>query len=493
MTTTRGALLCLLAAFGPGSVTSGIAQQAPKNLEATVISPTKVTLTWTPGVNAKGHRVLRGVGTAPLSLIGWIPSPGARYEDTNAPTATKVVYQLVATYNGYPNASSNKATVSTVGGAATASTPPPAPTSTPSPTSVPSSPVTTPAPTVTLAPVAIQTATLPVTRLAPAAPGATSSTASAASAPVSGRYRVVANGFSVIKQGHSHHDDVYGGFITLHYDRQSGQLKNQDARRTKVLGDINGRVFGETDGGDFKRLRAGTASGTGGLKDGDSYPNAANARIRGPQSAPPNRETFPFEVWTGDLTNTSDAVIILPTLWSRDGKTEPIGNWENAEIAAASQIWWDPAVQEGLRGTSLGVISPPGSATPNGNVQFNTLVKALGGAFLAGVGAPWALGFVFNPSTFDPSARDRPIGLDPNMPGVPRRAIVLTREMIEQALNGPKPLLLPTMVVPYYPAWILPYLDVPVGVIPVLLSDYVPPPGDPLKWTYVMYLQVERM
>jgi hypothetical protein len=270
----------------------------------------------------------------------------------------------------------------------------------------------------------------------------------------------------------------------LHFDRQTGQLKNQDARRTKVLGDINGRVFGETDGGEFKRFRAGTASPTGGLKNGDSYPNAANARIRGPQAAPPNRETFPFEVWTGDLTNNSDAVIILPTLWSRDGKTEPISQWENAEIAAASQIWWDPTVQEGLRGTSLGVISPPGSATPSGN----PLGRLAGAAFQAGLGQPWALAVLF-----DPSAKDRPIGINPQARGLPRRAIVLTREMIEAALNGPKAPLSPTMLVPNYPASMLAYLDVPVGVIPVLLSDYVPPPGEPLKWTYMMYLQVERM
>ena len=457
------------------------AQQAPKDLRATVVSPTKVALSWTRGVNAKGHRVLRAVGTATLAVIKWVPSPGDSYIDATAPTAPNVVYQVVATYNGSPNASSAKVTVSTAGGASTATASTPAPSGTPAPTSpatVPSSPVSS-APAVQATLIPLSTAQLAPTRLAPAA-------------AVTGKYRVVANGFSVIQQGHSHHDDVYGGFIMLHFDRQTGQLKNQDARRTKILGDINGRVFGEPAVSP-DRLRAGTASPTGGLKNGDSYPNAANARIRGPQGAAPNRETFPFEVWTGDLTNNSDAVIILPTLWSRDGKTEPFDGWQNAELAAASQIWWDPAVQEGLRGTSLGVIAPPGSATPNTNAEFNAFIKTLGGAFLAGVGAPWALGFVFNPSTFDPSTKDRPIGLDPNARGVPRRAIVLTREMIEQALNRPKALLLPTMVVPYYPAWILPYLDVPVGVIPVLLSDYVPPPGEPLKWTYVMYLQVERM
>lgn len=489
--TLRTTLCRTLFGIGVSGMAVGIlplaAQQAPKNLQATVLSPTKVKLTWTRGTNAFTHRIFRGVPGS-LQPIAWVPTPGAAYTDAGATPGTELVYQVMGKYPNSPNAYSEKIRVTTPAATNTAvGTPPAGSPSASSPAAIPSSPVLTAAPvlrTATLAPVGVATAAPPPATLTPAAP--------AAATPVTGKYRVVANGFSVIQQGHSHHDDVYGGFIMLHFDRQTGQLKNQDARRTKILGDINGRVFGEPAVSP-DRLRAGTASPTGGLKNGDSYPNAANARIRGPQGAAPNRETFPFEVWTGDLTNNSDAVIILPTLWSRDGKTEPFDGWQNAELAAASQIWWDPAVQEGLRGTSLGVIAPPGSATPNTNAEFNAFIKTLGGAFLAGVGAPWALGFVFNPSTFDPSTKDRPIGLDPNARGVPRRAIVLTREMIEQALNRPKALLLPTMVVPYYPAWILPYLDVPVGVIPVLLSDYVPPPGEPLKWTYVMYLQVERM
>ena len=462
------------------------AQQAPKDLEAKVESPTKVTLTWTPGTNAKAHRVLRALGSAPMHTIKQLPASGASYTDASAPTAPNVVYRVVASYNGSPDARTPKVTVSTAGGGAPTTASTPAPSGTPaSPATVPSSPVAA-APAVQATLIPLSTAQLVPTRLAPAAaaPAAAPSApaVSAAPAAVTGKYRVVANGFSVIKQGHSHHDDVYGGFIMLHFNRQTGQLKNQDARRTKILGDINGRVFGEPAVSP-DRLRAGTASPTGGLKNGDSYPNASYARVRNQQGAPPNRETFPFEVWTGDLTNSSDAVIILPTLWSRDGKTQPFDKWQNAELSAASQIWWDPAVQEALRQTSLGVIAPPGSATPNANAEWRALER-LGAAFL---GQSWAL------EMFDPTSRDRPIGLDPAAQGLPRRAIVLTREMIEGALNGPKALLLPTMVVPYYPAWILPYLDVPVGVIPVLLSDYVPPPGDPLKWTYVMYLQVERM
>ena len=467
-----------------------VAQQAPKDLKATIVSPTKVSLTWTAGTNATGHRVLRGTGTATPALIGWVQSPGTAYTDASAPAGTQLVYQVMAKYPNSPNAYSAKVSVTTPGTGSTASSTPPPSTSTPAPSSaaaVPSSPVVATVPLQAKGTAVLRSGgtriAAPTGQLTPAvAPETAPAAPPPPPLPVSGRYRVVANGFSVIQQGHSHHDDVYGGFVMLHFNRQTGQLKNQDGRRTKILGDISGRVFGEPAVSP-DRLRAGTASPTGGLKNGDSYPNASTARIRGQGGAPPNRETFPFEVWTGDLTNNSDAVIILPTLWSRDGKTQPFDNWQNAELGAASQIWWDPAVQEALRQTTLGVIAPPGAATPNANSQWRALER-LGAAFL---GQSWAL------ETFDPTSKDRPIGLDPAARGLPRRALVLTREMIEEALNRPKAPLLPTMLVPNYPAWMLAYLDVPVGVIPVLLSDYVPPPGEPLKWTYVMYLQVERM
>ncbi len=294
----------------------------------------------------------------------------------------------------------------------------------------------------------------------------------------SGRYRVVANGFSVVQQAHSHHDDVYGGFIMLHFNRQNGEVMDQDARHTKVLGDINGRVFGETDGGDFNRLRAGTANASGGLKNGDSYPDAGHARFRGQDGTPPNRVTFPFEIWSGDLTNASDAVVILPSLWSRDGKLTGFDQWQSSELAAGSQIWYDQAVQQALHQTTLGVVAPPGAVTPNGDPNFSKLATIVGAAVLGGMGNPsaWALALPL----FDPSAHDFPIGFDPSAKALPRRAIVLTREMIEQALNSPPAPLSPTMLVPNYPAWILGYLQVPVGVIPVLLFDHVPPPGEPL-------------
>ena len=452
------------------------AQQAPGNVQAIANGPTSVKLTWTAPAGANGYVVQRAIGSSSLSRLTPDKITTTGYTDAAAPAGTALRYRVKAFFSG--GATSLSAIVSV--------TTPSAPSNTAS-GGQPSGPVagqsTGDRSTIAREPHQGFTAV-------PASP--VLAAPSTAPAPVTrGRYRVVANGFSVVQQAHSHHDDVYGGFIMLHYNRQTGELMEKDARRTKVLGDINGRVFGETDGGTFPRLRGGTASPSGGLKNGDSYPDAAHVRFRGQDGTPPNRETFPFEVWTGDLANAGDAVVILPSLWSRDGKVQPYENWESRELSAASQIWYDQAVQGALRQTTLGVVAPPGAVTPNGDQMFNRLASIVGAATLGSLGQPWAWAYVF--SQMDPSAHDFPIGIDPQAKALPRRAIVLTREMIEQALNSPKVPLSTTMVVPNYPAWILAYLDVPVGVIPVLLFDHVPPPGEPLRTSYVMYLQVERI
>lgn len=462
-------------------------QLAPSSLTAVPQGKTTIQLSWPAAPGAKGYRVQRGPVGGTLADISALLT-GTSYLDAAAPNGVDLSYRIKTSYpvpaGQQPIIRHSPLAVVKWSDRAPANTASSDNKQPPSPATVPGSPVA-----VSPNRSAKEQLARPSSGQFAEVPGASAPPAPSPPAPVvSGRYRVVANGFSVVQQAHSHHDDVYGGFVMLHFNRQTGELLDRDGRHTKVLGDINGRVFGETDGGDFNRLRAGTASASGGLKNGDSYPDAGHARFRGQDGTPPNRVTFPFEIWTGDLTNATDAVVILPTLWSRDGKLSGFDQWQSSELTAGSQIWYDQAVQQALRQTSLGVVAPPGAITPNGNQMFAQLANLVGAATLGGLGQPWALAFAF-----DPSAHDFPIGFDRSAKALPRRAIVLTREMIEQALNSPKVQLNSTMVVPNYPAWILPYLDVPVGVIPVLLFDYVPPPGEPLRTAYVMYLQVERM
>lgn len=509
MTTTRGALLCLVAAIGAGAVSRVAAQQAPKDLKATVVSSTKVTLSWTGGTNAEGHRILRAVGNATPALIHYVQSPATTYIDAGAPAGTALVYQVMAKFPHSPNAYSGKVSITTPGGSTASSAPPPAsgatapaaPPAPASPVSVPSSPVATTLPVLTQAtmvPLTAAVAPAPISRLAPAASAAAPAAAvapaalAAAPLPVSGRYRVVANGFTVVHESFDDqfsrdgkYDEVYGGFTMLHFDRRTGDLLDRDLRRTKVLGDVNNFPT---------RLRAGTASGTGGLRAGDSYPDAGHARYRGQDGAAPNDQTFPFKVWEGTLTDGADAAIILPTMWEADNEGSTYDAWHQSEVSSASQIWFDATVQQALKQTSLGVVAPPGAITPNTTPVFSDESFAAG--FFAAMGQPWVASLLAG-------SRDRPIGMVPTgpipvgppppgptlPPSLPRRAIVLTREIVEHALNGSRILPDPASLGPGF-GWMLAYFDVPVGVIPVLLRDG---PGSNLQANYVLYLQVERM
>jgi hypothetical protein len=483
-----------------GIATTRLAAQAnPAALTASAPTPTKVKLDWPPSTGAKGYWVQRaaGNGSGNFSVINAEKLAMSWYVDLGAQAATTFRYRVKAVYDNSPPTFSPVATVTTPSGPVNTASSGSAsqPTVPANPAAVPSNPVATPAvgvpmvATLELAPVTLAPVTLaPVTMTAAApAPQNLAPPAPAPAPVVSGRYRVVANGFSVIHESSDDilsrdgkYDEVYGAFMAFHFDRASGNLLDRDLRRTKVLGDIAG--FPD-------RLRAGTGNGpdgSGGLRGGDSYPDAGHARSR---SAPPNNQTFPFAIWEGTLTNGADAAVILPTMWEQDNSSASFDSWSQAETGSASQIWWDAAVQRSVQQSTFGVIAPPGSTTPWMGPTVSPDPATQGGqavatAFLIGMGQPWVAALFLGSS-------DRPIGMidDGVSPKMPRRAIVLTREIIELALNSPK--------VPMDPAsgaefpWLPAYLDVPVGVIPVLLMDREP--FNKLDAAYVLYLQVERM
>ncbi|MFL5402467.1 MAG: hypothetical protein ACJ8BF_06580 [Gemmatimonadales bacterium] len=467
---TRSMMLLsvMVAASGPVAAQ----QLIPSTLTAVRKGPSKVQLQWSTASGAKGYKILRASGSSTLAAINTDLVTGTTYPDDNAPSTAEFRYRIRALYaNGTSSTWSPLAVVPASPGNVASTTPS-------SSAQVPSNPVTTAvlatpwqAAPVELAPVELKPVATAPQNVAPAAPPP---------AAVSGRYRIVANGFSVIHETYDDvlsrdgkFDEVYGGFVALHYDRKTGNLLDQSLRRTKTLGDVAN--FPD-------RLRAGSGNGpdgTGGLKAGDSYPDAGHARSRGADGAQPNDLTFPFKVWEGTLTDGGDAAVILPTMWERDEDAGYFDVWQHEEAGKASQIWWDPAVQETLKHTSLGVIAPPGSTSPNPDPDFGTKFAV----FLAS-SQFWMLGVFLAPS------HDQPIGTGSMAGGgLPRRAIVLTREIVEQALNAPPAVPSLAAMPPGYP-WLLAYFSVPVGVIPVLLLDG----GQPNQAAaYVLYLQVERL
>jgi hypothetical protein len=215
----------------------------------------------------------------------------------------------------------------------------------------------------------------------------------------SGRYRVVATRFAVAQvtvdnlldlDGRG--DEIYGGFSMFHVNRINGQVLDQDLRRTKV----HGQVIQGTD-----RLAAGTATPNGGLIGGDSYPNASS-------SAPAGDQTFPFLVWDGTLTNNQDALVLLPSLWESDNDDSDFDQWFLSEKAALPVFWWDADMRAALTTLGLNVVTTDTFATGFGYAGLLPL-----------------------------TSKDRPVGLTLRPTGfaLRRRAIVLTREILEAALT----------------------------------------------------------
>jgi hypothetical protein len=98
-----------------------------------------------------------------------------------------------------------------------------------------------------------------------------------------------------------------------------------------------------------------------------------------------------------------------------------------------------------------------------------------------------------------PGSYDRPIGVGmagiggvAPAPVLPRRAVVITREIVETALHKlAQTTAVPPMVVPGWgpnPPTVLP--GVPPGTLAIPLLE---PPLEDLQGRYVLYLQVERI
>jgi hypothetical protein len=238
--------------------------------------------------------------------------------------------------------------------------------------------------------------TLNVVAPAPAAPAPATSPAP----PVaSGRYRVVATRFDVARETIDNvldldgkGDEIYGGFSMFHVNRVNGQVLDQDLRRTKV----HGQVIGGTD-----RVAAGSATPNGGLATGDGYPSASS-------SAPSGDQTFPFLVWDGTLTNNQDALVLLPSLWESDNDDENFDAWFLSEKNALPVFWWDADLRTALTTLGLNVVTTDTFATGFGFAGLLPL-----------------------------TSKDRPVGLTLQSTGfsLRRRAIVLTREILEAALT----------------------------------------------------------
>ena len=266
--------------------------------------------------------------------------------------------------------------------------------------------------------------------------------------PAKGTYRMVATGFRVVKETVDNQFDldglrneVYGAFSMFHFRIGSEyELLDQDLRRTLVHGDTLKHTG---------RVRAGSASTSGGLREGDAFPSEPSIRVGAIGDT-----SFPFSVWEGTLTDDTDFEIIYPTLWEWSGNEARYDYWFYNLASNAPSMW----SASGLAAGAGKIVAFDGGGN---NPPAQTTTDNLLGAMVNGIS-------VLSGGLFNFAERDRPIGLVGGR--FPSGGFLLTRRGIEGSLSA-------------------------AGGSKVSIAlPFVDEPSDPnLRGSYILYLQVERV
>lgn len=253
--------------------------------------------------------------------------------------------------------------------------------------------------------------TLPSIPVAQTPPANNPPAGSASSVPPSGTYLVslagviagqptgdsIINGVIGIGDPDGKGDEIYGAAYVRRFDRATFQLLESSMRQTLPYGDITGNST--------SRLQGGSQTPTGGVAAGDWIPgNLSVARLY-----PAQDNAFPFRVWEGRLTDAADVLVIAPTVWEYDGGNGILAQWVQSQTVLNNTILQDANVQARINTKTFGVMQ-------------------------AGVTSPT---FPSNPiQALIDGRQDRPIGIRTMGSGsvVPNMTLVLTREIIEQAL-----------------------------------------------------------
>ena len=245
-------------------------------------------------------------------------------------------------------------------------------------------------------------------------------------------------------------DEVYVSAFVQVYDRSSGQLLSSKVIKSPIHGDVNGFTPGS-------RIQAGTASGSGGIEDGDRV-----APILGQPA--PGAQGYPLlALWQGSLTSDREVVVIHPVLWEAD-----IGGDNDFSY----NTWRQFLQNNPMRDWSVPTVQHP---DPEALSWFQEEPPVP----------------LWGPTVFDmgleDNIRDRPIGLERTTNGYCSgdhcgywrdHLLVVTRERIERELTSSS--------------------SPDRGVLELELMDYIPTEDgrrvywSALKGSYTLYLKVER-
>jgi hypothetical protein len=299
--------------------------------------------------------------------------------------------------------------------------------------------------------------------------------------PGSGKYLVTMTGlwcssptkddpFGIDGQG----DEIYAAAFVRRYDR-GGSIQEYTSRQTMIYGDSNKAP---------DRIQAGTQTQLGGIRRYDSIPNNITADRR---FDPQDRSSqFPYKLWGGTLTDSADVLLISPSIWESDNKTDYFLQWNQRQNSTINDIFLDTRVLDQINGKRFGAVTLGATGSVTGVAQQAGINAGIWAA-LGLIGLP--------PIPFFIGGGDRPVGLVENGPdqnALPNTAVVLTREIIETALSSPYNTLVPAapgvnIQIAKPGIMIVPFVDISRNI-----SGNVAPLEGDARAVYVMAIQVER-
>jgi hypothetical protein len=258
------------------------------------------------------------------------------------------------------------------------------------------------------------------------------------------RYRLVALGFKAEAQSRDiddahdgHGDEVYFAAIVNRTKFTGIPLPvTQGASLSMVMSRSHGD---EAVSVPYGRIKAGTASATGGIQSGDLVP--ASLDLAAPTGALQPIQ-FPLLIWEGELDDQA-VVVVHPALFEDDVNPVVQALWAKALFQAAPSGYVDEPPEE-LNGISTGVISHTTADRIYGLSDITRAFRPLEAIFKPdsrdfGNGlfdcTTIAVNLIRRPC--EAHGVDRPIGL--YGPGTPapwrERIVVLTKKAIEKALT----------------------------------------------------------
>ena len=280
--------------------------------------------------------------------------------------------------------------------------------------------------------------------------------ASASVIPFQGTYRVTLLGFNALNpteddilDSDGKKDEIMPAVYVRLFDQTSGNPLGVGTYP-------HGLIHGDNQGKFRQRVRAGTASNSGGIQKNDVFP----AGLMQGAIGSPSTTTFPLKVWEGSLTRDREVLVLYPSLWETDD---------------APSRWYDGYLSS-LPPRTLDALNP---STPTG-AKLRQALDAPGISEVRGDNS-------FQMDTWGPNATgDRPIGIESvsSGGGFFDRVIVLNQRKIEEALVGPAK-----------------YPGMPAGTIGLSFTEggviRVTGTPDPMSWNfpanYVLYLRVEAL